>query len=151
MQIFRICLFIVNDTNIHNFFRCCYLHLNYFYRGIYGDFSFYKCFLFNIHNFFRCCCLHLNCFYCGIYNEFSFYKCFLSNINNFFRCCCLHLNCFYCGIYNEFCFLQMLSFFGLIFKILPHNLCLVLNKFLKNCSVFNYRCERQLGFTLSLY
>jgi hypothetical protein len=35
----------------------------------------------------------------------------------------------------------MLSFFGLIFKILPHNLCLVLNKFSKNCSVVNYRCE----------
>ena len=104
LQIFRICLYIVNDTNIHNFFRCCCLHLNCFYRGIYGEFSFYKCFLFNIHNFFRCCCLHLNCFYCGIYGEFSIYKCFLSNSHNFFRCCCLQLNCFYCAIYDEFSF-----------------------------------------------
>ena len=74
-----------------------------------------------------------------------------TNIHNFSKCCCLLLNCFHCGIDGEFSFYKcFLSFVWLIFKILPHNLYLVLNKFSKNCSIVIERISRFWRIQVSL-
>jgi hypothetical protein len=63
LQIFWICLYIVND-----FLRSLLIYFNDLIVLVFSNT--------NIHNFFRCCCLHLNCFLC-LTVSFFFYKCFL--------------------------------------------------------------------------